>query len=171
VGASAIRLLSGSFLSAATGLVLGLASKTDSFIPAASLELGERWKIYWPEFESYLTQKGATVKFMVPFTAHELKLEPSLEAGTAQKGMEPGLRAVLGNHRIQVGTEVFVHLGGGYWIESSFRVSPIPWFSLVAGFQYGSGYSFRREIMGARLDGLHPSEGSPFIGASFQRTF
>jgi hypothetical protein len=172
MGLSMVRLLSGSVIQAAAGLLGGaFSSSREGYVALLDADLGAEWRVAWPEFESYLTRNGPTVKVKVPFGTVGVELSPSLERSFGRGELEGGLVVSLYKGFFRINAAAFVSGTGGNWIETAMSFSLFPWLSIYVGFQHGSGYTFRREIFGANDDGLHGSEASPFFGIELRHTF
>jgi hypothetical protein len=172
MGLSSIRLLSGSVIQATLGLFgSAFSSHSDGVVPCLSMDLSDEWRASWLEFESYMTQKGPTVKASLPFGTTGVELRPSFEQSFGHGEPEGGITMSFYRSFFRMSGAGFFNGTGGIWLETSVAFSILPWLTFYLGYQYGAGYSFHREIYGANLDGLHPSEASPFFGIDLQHSF
>jgi len=167
VAISSVRLLSGSVIASAVGLVEGLGELS---FEVPRIRLDDDWVIRWPEFESYLTQYGPTVKLQIPITSTYLDITTSLERSFGRSGTEGGLAVRLKYKRLLVCVDTYFS-GDGYWWNAYMQLNLTPWFSFNIGYQYGDRYTFHREVYGANFDGLHRSEASPFVSVSLHHRF
>lgn len=167
VAISSVRLLSGSVIASAVGLVEGFGELS---FEVPRIQLGDDWFIRWPEFESYLTQYGPTVKLGIPITSTYLDITASLEWSFGRAGTEGGLAVRLKYNRLLVCVDTYFS-GEGHWWDAYMQLNLTRWFSFNIGYQHGDGYTFHREVYGANFDGLHRSEASPFISVSLHHRF
>lgn len=120
----------------------------DKLASPMKLELGE-FNIYWPEFASYLTLFGPTVKvveqvdwrdFVYRFTFEQSLSENIFEIGGGAKHAWTDWLST--EYRIAYNSE------GGFWIEGAVALKLFPWLSIGAKPYFGRGYTFNREILG-----------------------
>lgn len=167
VAISSVRFLSGSVIASAVGLVEGFGELS---FEVPRIRLGDDWVVRWPEFESYLTQYGPTVKLQIPITSTYLDVTASLERSFGRAGTEGGLAMRLKYKRLLICADTYFS-GDGYWWNAYMQLNLTLWFSFNIGYQYGDRYTFHREVYGANFDGLHRSEASPFVGVSLHHRF
>lgn len=169
---SCIRLASGSVIQATIELFgNAFSSPSDGVVPRLSMDLGHEWRASWLEFESYMTQKGPTAKAILPFGTTGVEIRPSLEQSFGRGELEGGITLSFYSGFFKMNGAGFFHGTEGAWLETSVVFSVLGWLALYIGYQYGTGYSFHREVYGANLDGLHPSEASPFFGIDVHHRF
>mgnify|MGYP001607095287 CR=1 FL=1 len=106
---------------------------------------------WWPEFASYLTTHGPTLKIRAaPKNRIGLRVEPSIQFSLDDtKHEEYGLR--LENRpfnwaRLNLGG--FLNRADGHWLDGGLTLSPFAWLDLGVGFTYGKGWTYEREING-----------------------
>ncbi len=151
------------FLAVADYVVTG-----DVVAEPLKLDFGEH-RIYWPEFSSYLTLDGPTVKVAEWLGWRDnlcaLSYERSLATGAAELG-------IAHRWRIQDGLGVdtkFVHAleGGGWWLEGGPAVRVSDWLTVGFKAYCGEGRTFYREIAGLEPDFLEDSEGGVKVFVEF----
>lgn len=121
----------------------------DKRVEPLKVEVGE-FSLYWPEFASYLTLHGPTVKVSerIGWQDHAFTLycERSLsedvwEVGVGWKGQVTDF--------LSAEAKVFHNFGeGGTWVEGGPTIWLFSWLSVGAKAYYGDGYTFNREISG-----------------------
>lgn len=121
----------------------------DKKVEPLRLQLGD-FRLYWPEFASYLTLHGPTVKIAERLDwrsqAFTISLEGSLskdmwEAGIAWKGKITNF--LSGEARALCNLE-----SGGTWVEAGPVVRLFSWLSVGCKAYYGNGYTFNRDVSG-----------------------
>lgn len=171
---SMVRFLGGSGVAAIRGAVLGFVGEDGGFVPPAVWDLGDGVRLFWPEFESWLTREGPTIRTILPVRWGAWTLEPAYERSFAGGGVghEAGARVRWS------ASEVFALTGsaslsdaGGRWVELEAEIRPAPWASLLLGLEGGRGYTFRREVFGALTHVLEDSERSVLLGLRLTATF
>ena len=85
---SLLRFASGSSLKAFYSMLTGLSGAEHGFVKPISTSLGDT-TIFWPEFQSYLTLSGPSVKTTIPIKIGDIMVLPSVEVA---HGAEAGLR-------------------------------------------------------------------------------
>jgi hypothetical protein len=158
---SGVRFLSGSGLALMGAFLSDLAGSGRGQVTPLRASFGEDAFAAWPEFESYLSRFGPTVKTSVAFRLGALDLRPSYERSFAggESTHEVGLRASA-----QVAPWLRVHgaafLGdeGGRWLESGLEAKPFSWLAISASYVDASGYTVHREIFGANLPMIDDGE-------------
>ena len=160
---SLIRFLSGSSLSAFSGLYKGIGTRTSGFIKPIHLHIGDI-DLYLPEFESFLCQTGPTVKTRLPIKAYNISLAPSIEVS---HGAEFGLKLLAPIGPLEIGAAIYAQ-SNGYWVEGHVNIKLIREFAIMCGYERGSGYTFHRNIYGASLGRM---EHSAIVGVDFAIKF
>ncbi len=171
---SAVRFLSGSAVAAMYGLYEGVLTPRGGFVPVMAIEAAPGVRVAWPEFESFLTETGPTLKGGVPVLFPGFTLVPSLEEriGAGSNRTELGFRASVPILPfLSVRSSVFSNGAQGRWMEGQLELRPVPWAAIVAGYFYGHGYSFHRDIFGSGNDLLEATERSPLVGFSVNYSF
>lgn len=151
-----LKFLSGSSIAMWTG-VYNFFDHTEVKVAAPLLP-------YLPEFASYLTTHGPTLKIRKPMIERGLGVvfEPSFQFSLDDtKHEEYGLR--LKRQPVDI---LAVTLGGfinrahGFWLEGGLTLSPFPWLDLGVSMTYGSGFTYEREIIGKTFSFLQERESS-----------
>ena len=155
---SLVRFLSGTALSAGIGFTRAMSEdKFDGFSPRVLFQSqsGPGWTVLWPEFESYLTRRGPSVRASLPIRALGMTIIPGLETAIAEEGSEyevgfeatrPAASWLDAKAALYAGTE------GGFWGEVGVAVKPDPAFSILASWHVANGYTFRRDVYGETFD-------------------
>ncbi len=158
---STFRFLSGSGLSLMGAFVSDLAGSGRGRAAPIRQELGETSHVDWPEFESYLSRYGPTLKTTVAVRIGSMDLWPSYERSFAggESTHEVGLRvrADLAPGLRLLGA-AFAGDEGGRWIEGGVEARPLGWLVLNASYVHGSDYTVHREVFGANLPMIDSSE-------------
>ncbi|TSC89128.1 MAG: hypothetical protein G01um10143_509 [Parcubacteria group bacterium Gr01-1014_3] len=106
--------------------------------------------LWWPEFASYLTTHGPTLKIRRPIRERGAMLEPSIQFSLDDtKHEEYGLRIedqLTRWARLNLGG--FINRADGHWLDGALTLSPFAWLDLGVGFTYGKGWTYEREING-----------------------
>jgi hypothetical protein len=171
---SALRLAGGSGLAAAWGLATGLATGKGGSARPLSIEPAPGLLLFWPEFESHLTQAGPTVRTTSPLRVGGWEFLPSVERSFAEGG-----EALEGGLRIRAPLYPYLHLDGaayagdrgGRWGSLVAELRPLPWAAVTLGVEGGRDYTFQRDIYGAGNDFLDPSERSLLVGLRIFSSF
>lgn len=171
---SMVRFLGGTGVAAMRGAVLGFTGEDGGFVPPAAWDVGEDVRVYWPEFESWLTREGPTVRAALPVRWASWSWEPAYERSFAGGGVghEAGARIRWSAAEfVAVQGSVSLSDAGGRWLELEAELRPAPWASLLLGVEGGRGYTFQREIFGSLSDVLEDSERSVLLGLRLSATF
>jgi hypothetical protein len=158
---SAFRFLSGSGLSLMGAVVEDVAGSGRGAWRPLALSLGETSQVDWPEFESYLSRYGPTLKTSFAVRLAGVELRPSYERSFAggEHTHEAGLRARAdASSWLRLLGAAFVGDQGGRWVEGGIEARPLGWLVLGASYVDGSGYTVHREIFGANLPMIEASE-------------
>lgn len=158
---SMVRLLSGSAISAGIGFYHTMTGDSfDGYAPRVVARVGD-WTVLWPEFESFMSRRGPTVRASLPLRTAGFLILPGLETSFAEgrSEFEGGLEAsrpvapwldVRGN--LFVGTE------RGFWTEAGVALKPAPWVSVLLSYHVADRFTFRRDIYGETFDFEHRAE-------------
>ncbi|HEX7901114.1 MAG TPA: hypothetical protein VF950_25370 [Planctomycetota bacterium] len=162
------RFVGGTGIASARGAMAGAFGTPGGFVEPLSTEPLEDLRVFWPEFESYLTLAGPTLKTSLPVRLGEWTFLPSYERSFAAGGVdhEGGARArapFLDGILVLEGG-LYVNDRGGVWQSGEAELRPIEWVSLLVGVEAGRGYTFRRDVFGAREEVLEGSEHSLLVG-------
>ncbi len=105
---------------------------------------------YWPEFASYLTTKGVTVKTRNWIALSDCAtLEPIVQWSRDTSCKEIGWRiSGVSDTGIKSNCSGFLNQTKGNWWEGSLSLAVFPWLDLGLGASLGHGYTFEREISG-----------------------
>ncbi len=138
---SLLRYLSGSSMAMYTGVY--------NFFDHGETKIAPPFT-WWPEFGTYLTTHGPTVKIQKPVRDHGATLEPSLQFSLDDtKHEEYGLHFEdRWTDSLKVKFGGFVNRANGYWLDGGATLSPFPWLDLGLGCDYGRGWTYEREING-----------------------
>lgn len=122
----------------------------DKRVEPMRLIIGDWFQIYWPEFASYLTLFGPTVKVAERIgwedQAFTLYFERSLSENVSEVGV--GWKGRISDW-LSAEAKILHSLGeNGTWVEGGPTVRLFPWLSVGAKAYYGDGYTFHREIAG-----------------------
>lgn len=152
---SLVRFFSGSAVSAGIGFARVMSEdRFDGFAPRV-IAGSKDWTVLWPEFESFMTRRGPSVRTSLPVRSGGFLLLPGLESAIAEERLEfefgleasrpvaPWLDARAG---LFAGTE------GGYWGEVGVSVKPDPAVAILLSWHVADGYSFRRDVYGETFD-------------------
>lgn len=137
------KYLSGSSIAMWTGLYNFAANHGDPKIVPPFL--------FWPEFASYLTTHGPTLKIRsVSREIGSFQIQPSFQFSLDDaKHEEYGLRI---ESRLtsfaRYNLEGLLNRTGGYWFDGMLTFSLFAWLDLGVGFSQGRGYTYEREING-----------------------
>src|SRR4030095_12349246 len=88
---SIVRFLSGTALSAGIGFTRAMSEdQFDGFAPRVLFQSkgGPGWTVLWPEFQSYLTRRGPSLRPSLPIRALGMTIIPGLETAIADEGLE-----------------------------------------------------------------------------------
>lgn len=121
----------------------------DKRVEPLRLNLGD-CQIYWPEFASYLTLRGPTVKVSERIgwqdQAFALCFERSLSEDVWEVGI--GWKGRITDF-LSAEAKIFHNFGeGGTWVEGGPTIRLFSWLSVGVKAYYGDGYTFNREISG-----------------------
>jgi len=167
---SMVRLLSGSAISAGIGFYHTMMGDSfDGYAPRVIAKTAD-WTVLWPEFESFMSRRGPTVRASLPVRTAGTLFIPGLETSFAEghSEFEFGVEAsrpvapwldVRGN--LFLGTEQ------GFWAEAGVALKPAPWVSILLSYHAADGYTFRRDIYGETFDIEHQAERGLQAGLSF----
>ncbi|HEU4339628.1 MAG TPA: hypothetical protein VFS19_06130 [Planctomycetota bacterium] len=152
---SLVRLLSGTAVSAEIGFYRAMSEDAfDGFAPRV-IARGKGWTLLWPEFESFLTRRGPSVRASLPIRALGMTIIPGLETAIANEGLEfeAGVEATRpATPWLDVRASLFAGTEGGSWAEVGVAVKPDPAFSILASWHIANGYTFRRDVYGETFD-------------------
>lgn len=149
---SASRFLSGRGLALMAAFVQDLAGQGDGMVPLFS---------GLPEFESYLSRFGPTLKASVVLRWGELEIQPSYERSFAggESTHEAGLKITLpAAPGVRLLAAAFAGDEGGRWLEAGVEARPLSWLILDVAGVSASGYTVHREVFGANLPMLEDRE-------------
>jgi hypothetical protein len=165
---SGVRFLGGTGLASLRGAAAGVFGRGGGFIEPLSAEPIGGLRFFWPEFESYLTLSGPTIRTEMPVGVGEWVVLPSYERSFAEGGVdhEGGLRtrAPFFDGILVLEGGVYRSDRGGVWRSGEAELRPLGWLSLLLGVEAGRGYTFRRDIFGAREEFLDGAEHSLLLG-------
>ncbi len=141
----------------------------DDAVEPLALELGD-FRINWPDFYSYLTLHGPTIKGVERVSWRNYAMHISYERSLADGSQEVGLMLEGNIFRwLSVSAEGVRNFStGGTWAEAevalrplalfgeapsagSGQADPLRWLEVGAKGYYGQGDTFRREIVGPSL--------------------
>lgn len=170
---SAARLLSGSGLSLMGAFLSDLAGGRPE-LAVATFSLGEDANVALPEFESYLSRFGPTLKLSIPARLWGVDLRPSYERSFAggESTHEAGLRAsgvVLDGFLVRAAA--FLGDEGGRWLEAGVEARPFSWLTINAGYVSAAGYTVHREVYGANLPMIERRESGLQISVGLTYAF
>jgi len=152
---STARFLSGSAISAGLGFYKVMSEdKFDGFAPRV-IAGGKEWTVLWPEFESFLTRRGPTVRASLPVRALGWTVVHGLETAVASEGLEFewGIEASRpAAPWLDVRGSLFAGTEGGLWAEAGVAVKPLPSVSFLGSWHVGNGYTFHRDVYGETFD-------------------
>jgi len=171
---SMVRLLSGSAVSAAIGFHRAMTEEAyDGFAPRVIGRTGG-WTFLWPEFESFLSRRGPTVRASLPLRAGSLLIVPGLEQSIAERGTatEAGLEATRPLAPwLDARASLFAGSEHGYWAEAGAVVKPSPNVSFSLAYHVADRYTFHREIYGEPIDLIHRAERGLVFGMALNFRF
>ena len=166
---SLVRFFSGSAISAGIGFYKVMTEdKFDGFSPRVIGKSGE-WTVLWPEFESYMTRRGPSVRGSLPLRAGGFLFLPALESAISGEGweFEAGLEASRPMAPwLDVKASFFGGTEGGYWMDAGVALKPHPTLAILVGWHKARGYTFRRDVYGETFDFEHDSEWGLHLGGS-----
>lgn len=142
------KLVSNSTLSFLVGAV-DFWLTGDKLVEPLKLELGE-CAIYWPEFASYLTLHGPTVKVGERIGWQDQVFTLSLERSLSDEMWEAGI-SWKGRITDFLSCEArIIHNFGenGTWLEGGPTIRLFSWLAVGIKAYYGDGYTFNREMVG-----------------------
>lgn len=133
----------------------------DNAVEPLALELGD-FRVNWPNFYSYLTLHGPTVKGVERVSWRNYAVSLSYERSLANGSHEAGLMLEGDVFRwLSVSAEGLRNFTtGGTWAEAEVALRPLAlfgeadalsWFEFGAKGYYGRGDTFRREVAGPTL--------------------
>lgn len=145
------KYLSGSSLAMWTGLYHFVANGKDWVGPLPE---------YLPEFASYLTTHGVTMKVRNwVISGGNIIWEPSIQWSLDADSQEFGIRMLnKSNNLLRYSFSFFVHDSGGIWYENQLTFSLLPWLEIGLGATHGRNYTFEREIAGKTFSFLEENE-------------
>ncbi len=153
--ASLARFLSGSAVSAGIGFYRAMSEDVfDGFAPRV-IARGKEWTILWPEFESFMTRRGPSVRASLPVRAAGFLVIPGLETAMAEEGLEFELGVEASRPAapwLDVRAALFAGTDGGSWFETGVAVKAGPSLSLLLSWHAANGYTFRRDVYGETFD-------------------
>jgi hypothetical protein len=165
---TSFRFIGGTGLASLGGAFSGAFGRAGGFVEPLSAEAVEGLRVFWPEFESYLTVSGPTLRTELPLGVGAWTLLPCYERSFAGGGAdhEGGLRA-----RAPFFDGILVLEGGmyvsdrsGVWRSGEAELRPLGWMALLVGVESGRGATFRRDVFGARDEFVEGSEHSLTLG-------
>ncbi len=172
---SGLRLLGGTGLVGWRAAVEGVLGSDGGFVEPLSVEPIDELRVCWPEFESYLTVAGPTLKTELPLRPGAWLLLPSYERSFASGGVdhEGGLRARVPFFDGLLWLDAASSHGdrGGRWHAAEAELRPLAWLSLLVGGEAGRGYTFRRDVFGAKETFVDGSERSLLLGLRITLAF
>jgi hypothetical protein len=152
---SLVRFFSGTAVSAGTGFYRAMSEdRFDGFAPRVVAK-SRNWTVLWPEFESFLTRRGPTVRASLPLRTSGVLIIPGLETAIADEGweFEAGVEASRpAAPWLDLRAGVFTGTDGGFWGEVGVAVKPEPSLSLLFSWHLANGYTFRRDVYGETFD-------------------
>ena len=125
---------------------------------------GRNWTAYYPEFESWLSRRGPTVKAMLPIRHTDGGwFFPSIEQSVAGGGMATEIGGYLkapisSNSPLLAKLYAFANTEGGLWLEPGIGIKAADWLVLDLAGYWGNGYTFHRDIYGATYDFVDKAE-------------
>ncbi|MEK7654091.1 MAG: hypothetical protein AAB345_02300 [Patescibacteria group bacterium] len=133
----------------------------DDAVEPLALELGD-FRVNWPDFYSYLTLHGPTVKGVERISWRNYAINLSYERSLANGSQEAGVMLEGNIFRwLSVSVEgVRNFTTGGTWAEAEVALRPLAlfgdadplrWLEFGARGYYGRGDTFRREVTGPTL--------------------
>lgn len=131
----------------------------DRQVEPLGIEIGPA-KVLWPDFASYLTLNGPTVKLIEQVNVGGQRFYLTAERPFPKNVIEGGL-GWRGDVCKYFGAEAYlVHNfdSGGNWAEVAIAVRPCEWFGFGVKGYYGDGYTFRREVAGTSADFMEERE-------------
>lgn len=122
----------------------------DKRVEPMRLAIGGGFQIYWPEFASYLTLFGPTVKVGERIgwegQAFTIYFERSLSENVSEAGI--GWKGRISDW-LSAEAKILHNFGAdGTWVEGGPVIRLFSWLSVGAKGYYGDGYTFHREIVG-----------------------
>ena len=152
---SLVRFLSGSAVSAGIGFYRAMSEDVfDGFAPRVVAK-SNRVTMLWPEFESFLTRRGPSVRASVPLRVAGALVIPGVESSLADEGLEfeAGLEASRpAAPWLDVRSSLYAGTEGGYWAEFGIAVKPDPVLSILFSWHAANGYTFHRDVYGETFD-------------------
>ena len=129
-------------------------------IEPLTMEVGEV-RAYWPEFASYLTLYGPTVKVSQrndwKGNSFTVSLERSLSDGQLETGI--GWKGPIISNVLSAEARLVHNFNeGGTWIEGGPTLQLFSWLTIGVKGYSGNGYTFRREIAGQVPDFVESQE-------------
>lgn len=133
----------------------------DDAVEPLALELGD-FRINWPDFYSYLTLHGPTIKGVERISWRNYAMHISYERSLSDGSQEAGLMLEGNIFRwLSVSVEGVKNFDtGGTWAEAEVALrplalfgddAPLRWLEVGAKGYHGGGDTFRREIVGPSL--------------------
>ena len=171
---SLVRFLSGTAMSAGIGFYKAMSEdRFDGFAPRV-LGKGKDWTVLWPEFESYLTRRGPTVRPSLPVRIAGALVIPGVEASFAGEGMEfeGGFEASRPMASwLDLRASFFAGTDGGTWGEVGAAIKPDPAVAFLLTWHAANGYTFRRDVHGQSFDFEEHTESGLHVGMSMKFRF
>ena len=166
---STVRFFSGSAISAGIGFYRVMSEdKFDGFAPRV-IGGGKDWTMLWPEFESFLTRRGPTVRASLPLRALGFTFIQGIETAVASEGLEFELGIEASRPAapwLDVRGSFFAGTEGGLWAEVGVAAKPHPAVSFLGSWHVGNGYTFHRDVYGETFDFEEHTETGFQIGLS-----
>lgn len=171
---SLVRFLSGTAMSAGIGFYKVMAQdRFDGFAPRV-IAKGKEWTVLWPEFESFLTRRGPTLRPSLPVRVAGALVIPGVEASFADGDMEfeggfEASRPVA--PWLDLRASFFAGSDGGTWGEVGAAIKPDPAVAFLFTWHAANGYTFRRDVYGQSFDFEDESESGLHVGMSMKFRF
>lgn len=172
---TAFRFLGGTGVASLRGGLIGALGSEGGFVEPLAVEPVDGLRAFWPEFESYLTASGPTLKTAFPCRSGGWTLLPSYERSFASGRVdhEGGLRlrAPFLEGLFWLEGAFYASDQGGVWRSGELELRPLAWLSLLVGAEEGRGYTFRRDVFGSREFYTEGSEQSLLLGLRITLAF
>jgi hypothetical protein len=152
---SVVRFLSGTAVSAGTGFVRAMTQdRFDGFAPRV-IGRTKDVTVLWPEFESYLTRRGPSVRSSLPIRVGGFLVIPGLEAAFADEESEFEFGAEVSRPLapwLDARANFFAGTEGGFWGEIGVGVKPDPSITFLLSWHVENGYTFHRDVFGESFE-------------------